>query len=145
MNRTIAIFGVGLACVIAMSSACPAAENNAEHQSSARSPLVVAQAKQLQPTEADKKKLSEEIQKRYKPGPGSKALLPGQPKKEAGTLSTCTGSTAQIAACSGACSASCIFKCFNPKEGNFPWSADCHSCVNACMDKCTGCGSGTTQ
>jgi hypothetical protein len=109
--------------------------------SSSGSPIVVAQAKP-QPTEADKKKLSEEIQKRYKPGPGSKSTLPsGTTRMDSGTASSC-GGTGQIAACSAACSASCIFSCFPP---NTPWGSGCHSCVNTCMDKCTGCGSGTSQ
>lgn len=142
MKRTIAIFAVGLAWAIAMSSACAAAENNAEHQSSAGSPIVVAQA-MPKPTDADKKKLSEEIQKRYKPGPGSKSALPNSKMSaDSGTASSCTQSTAQIAACSAACSASCIFQCFPP---NTPWGSGCHSCVNTCMDKCTGCGTGTSQ
>jgi hypothetical protein len=131
MKRTIAIFCMGLACAIAMSSACAAAENNAEHQSSAGSPLVVAaetnkpQAKQ--PTEADKKTLSNQIQQRYKP-------------QHVGT-GKC-GGTGQIAACSASCSAACIFACFpslsNPSG---PWSDECHKCVDRCMDHCTGCGS----
>ena len=33
MKRIIAIFGIGLACAIAMSSACVAAENNVGQQS----------------------------------------------------------------------------------------------------------------
>ena len=131
MKRTIVIFAVGLACVIAMSNACRAAESNAEHQSSAVSPIVVAQA---QPTEADKKKLSEEIQKRYKPGPGTKTPM------SSGTTNTC-GGTGQIAACSVSCAAGCIFKC-TPPAGT-PWGSDCKACVNPCMDKCTGCGSGS--
>lgn len=52
MKRTIAIFAVGLACVIAMRNGGRAAENDAEHQSSAVSPIAVAQT---QPAEADKK------------------------------------------------------------------------------------------
>ena len=141
MKRTIAIFAMGLAYVIAMSGSCAAAENNADRHSSAGSPIVVAQAKP-QPTDADKKKLSEEIQKRYKPGPGPKTTLPsGTTRMDSGTSSSC-GGTGQIAACSAACSASCIFSCFPP---NTPWGSGCHSCVNTCMDKCTGCGTGTSQ
>ena len=132
MKRIIAIFGVGLACAIAMSSACAAAETNP------------------QPTEADKKGLSEAIQKRYTPGPGPKAPVPGvnTQKMEAGTTTTgkC-GPTGQIAACSVSCAAACIFNCM-PSRANWlgsPWSSACHSCVNECMDKCTGCGSGTLR
>jgi hypothetical protein len=140
MKRTIAIFAMGLACVIAMSSACAAAENNAKYQSSAGAPIVVAQAK---PTDADKKKLSDEIQQRYKPGPGSKSAVPsGATRMDSGTsTSSSCGGTGQIAACSAACSASCIFSCFPP---NTPWGSGCHSCVNTCMDKCTGCGTGSS-
>jgi hypothetical protein len=138
MKRTIAIFAMGLACVIAMSSACAAAENNTEHRSSAGSPIVVAQAKQ--PTDADKKKLSDEIQQRYKPGPGKSTVPSGATRMDSGTTSSC-GGTGQIAACSAACSASCIFSCFPP---NTPWGSGCHSCVNTCMDKCTGCGTGSS-
>src|SRR5215471_17684671 len=106
MKRTIAIFAVALACAIAMNSACAAGENTG-------APLVVAQAKP-QPTEADKKKLSEEIQKRYKPGPGSGSSAP----KGSGSSSSAPkaavrmdskpsggqcGGTGQIAACSASC------------------------------------------
>ena len=69
MKRTIATFIVGLVCAIAMSGAHAVAQNSAQHQGSAVSPIVVAQA---QPTEADKK-LADEIKQRYKPGSGSKA------------------------------------------------------------------------
>jgi hypothetical protein len=65
MERTIAMFAVGLACAIAMSSACAAAGNNAEHQISAGSPLVVAAA-----TEADKKKFSERHTEALQARPG---------------------------------------------------------------------------
>ena len=140
MKRTIAIFAMGLACVIAMSSACAAAENNAERQSSAGSPIVVAQANP-QPTDADKRKLSDEIKQRYKPGPGKSTAPSGTTPMASGTASSC-GGTGQIAACSAACSASCIFSCFPP---NTPWGSGCHSCVNTCMDKCTGCGTGTSN
>lgn len=136
MKRIIAIFSVSLACAVAMNSGCAAAENN---QSSAGSPIVVAQAKQ--PTDADKKKLSEDIQKHYKPGPGNKSgMSGGATRMDSGS---CTQSTAQIAACSAACSASCIFKCAPP--ASYPWSSDCKTCVNGCMDKCTGCGTGSSQ
>lgn len=131
MKRIMATFGIGLACAIAMFSVCSAAENNAGHQSSAGSPIVVAaetQTKQpqaKQPTDADKRVLADKIQKSYKPQKVSKC-----------------GPTGQIAACSVACAAKCIFGCFpsftNPKG---PDSDACHSCVNPCMDKCTGCGS----
>ncbi|MGP0083246.1 MAG: hypothetical protein ACLP0B_06435 [Steroidobacteraceae bacterium] len=129
MRRTIAIFAVGLACAVAMISACAAAENNAEHQNSAGSPIVVAAEtnKPTQSTEADKKKLSDQIQERYKP------------KMHVGS-GKC-GGTAQIAACSVSCSAACIFSCSPYPLGNTPWSSTCHSCVDTCMDKCTGCGS----
>src|SRR5581483_1139357 len=120
MKRIIGVFSLVLACAVAMSSACAAAENN---KSSADSPIVVAQAKQ--PTDADKKKLSDEIQKHYKPGPGKSNVPSGATRMDSGT-NTCTQSTAQIAACSGACSASCILKC-NPVTGSFPWSSDCKS------------------
>jgi hypothetical protein len=138
MKRTITIFAAGLAWAIAMSGACAAAENNAQRHSSAGSPIVVAQAK---PTDADKKKLSDEIQQRYKPGPGKSTAPSGTTPMASGTASSC-GGTGQIAACSAACSASCIFSCFPP---NTPWGSGCHSCVNTCMDKCTGCGTGTSN
>jgi len=120
MKRMIAMFGVGLACAIAMSSACATAENYAENQISAGLPLVLAAA-----TEADKKKFSEDIQKHYKPAPAK--------------ASVCTGSTGRIAACSVSCSAACIIECSPPKS--VPWGSNCEHCVNPCMDKCTGCGS----
>jgi hypothetical protein len=128
MKRIIAIFGVGLACAIAMSSGCAAAEDNVGHQSSVKAPFVVAaesdkppQAKQ--PTDADKKALELRIQGSYKP------------------TRVCTQSKAQIGACAAACAAKCIFGCF-PSFSNAkgPDSEQCHSCVNQCMDKCTGCG-----
>ena len=126
---------MGLAYAIAMSSACVAAEND---KGSAASPIVVAQA---QPTEADKKKLADEIQKRYKPGAGKSSLPSGTSRMNSGA-STCTQSTAQIAACSVSCSAACIFKCAPP--AGVPWGSDCKACVTPCMDKCTGCGPGST-
>jgi hypothetical protein len=128
MKRIIAVFGLVLACAIAMNSVCAAAETIPK------------------PTDADKKGLAEAIQKRYKPGPGSTS--PGTQKMEAGTTTTgkC-GPTGQIAACSVACAASCIFDCM-PSRANWtgsPWSSACHGCVNTCMDKCTGCGSGKLE
>jgi hypothetical protein len=127
MKRIIAIFGIGLACAIAMSSACVAAENNVGQQSSVEAPFVVAaetQTKQpqaKQPTDADKKALELKIQQNYKPH-------------------ACTQSKAQIGACAAACAAKCIFGCF-PSFSNAkgPDSEQCHSCVNQCMEKCTGC------
>jgi len=138
MKRTIAIFGMILAYAVTMSSIGAAAENKAEPQK----PIILAQAKQ--PTDADKKKLADEIQRHYKPGPGKSSTPSGTTRMDSGTASSCTQSTAQIAACSGACSASCILKC-NPVTGSFPWSSDCKSCVNDCMDHCTGCGKGSVQ
>jgi hypothetical protein len=142
MKRIIAIFAVGLACAIAMSSARAAPENNAQHRSSAAgSPVVVAQANVVVAqanTEADKKNLSDEIQKRYKPGSGRNTPM------SSGATNTC-GGTGQIAACAASCAAACIFSCSPFPKGNTPWSATCHNCVNPCMDKCTGCGSGTLQ
>jgi len=139
MKRIIAIFSFSVACAIAMNSACTAAENN---QSSAGSPIVVAQAKQ--PTDADKKKLSDDIKSHYKPGPGSKSGMSGgaggATRMDAGS---CTQSSTVIAACSASCSAACIFKCAPP--ASYPWSSDCKTCVNGCMDKCTGCGTGSSQ
>ena len=138
---------MGLICAIAMLGVCAAAENNAEHQSSAGSPIIVAETAQPKPTEADKRGLADAIQHRYKPGPGAKAPANNMTQKmEAGTVNTC-GPTGQIAACSVACAASCIFDCM-PSRANWrgsPWSSACHSCVNTCMDKCTGCGAGTLQ
>jgi hypothetical protein len=140
---------MGLICAIAISSACAASENNLNHQSSAGSPIVVAETKQPQPTEADKKALADAIEHRYKAGPG-KAPAAGPlntQKMEAGTTVNKCGPTAQIAACSVSCAAACIFDCM-PSRANWhgsPWSSACHGCVNTCMDKCTGCGSGTLQ
>ena len=44
--------------------------------------------------------------------------------------------TGQIAACSVACAAACIFKCAPP--AHTPWDSECKTCSNACMDQCTG-------
>ena len=134
MKWTIALFAMALACIIAMSSPGAAAQNNAEQRSSAVSPIVVAQA---QPTDADKRKLSDEIQRRYKPGSGASGA-----KTPMSSGNTC-GGTGQIAACSVSCSAACIFKC-TPPAGT-PWGSDCKACVTPCMDKCTGCGSGSVN
>jgi hypothetical protein len=128
MKRIFAIFGVGLACAIAMSGACAAAENNAEHQ--AGPPLVVAaetgqkqQPPVATPSEADKRILADQIQKRYRPR-------------------VCTQSKGQIAACSVSCSAACIIACFpSLKNPSGPYSDECNKCVDKCMDRCTGCGS----
>jgi hypothetical protein len=113
--------GVVLTCVIAMSSAFGAAENK--------------------PTDADKQKLSSEIQNRYKPGKGLSSSTSPMSSSQKSAAGTC-GGTGQIAACSASCSAACIFQCFPSLSGG-PWSSACHSCVNGCMDKCTGCGPGT--
>ena len=123
MKQTIASFVMGLVCAIAMSGASAVAQNGAQHQGSAVSPIVVAQAK---PTEADKKKLADEIKQRYKPGSGSKASTPGAAPMSSGN--TC-GGTGQIAACSVSCAAACIFKC-TPPAGT-PWGSDCKGCVNS--------------
>jgi hypothetical protein len=110
-----------LACAVAMSSACRAAA-----------------------TDVDKKKLADDIQKHYKPGSGSKSSMSTTTKSASpmSSANSCTQSTGQIAACSAACAGSCIFQCSPVPGGNFPWSNTCHTCVNACMDKCTGCGTG---
>jgi hypothetical protein len=50
--------------------------------------------------------------------------------------------TGQIAACSVACAAACIFKCAPP--AHTPWDSECKTCSNACMDQCTGL-SGSVQ
>ena len=50
--------------------------------------------------------------------------------------------TGQIAACSVACAAACIFKCAPP--AHTPWDSECKTCTNACMDQCTGL-SGSVQ
>jgi hypothetical protein len=139
MKRIIAIFGVGLACAIAMISARAAAENDAEHQNWARSPLVVAQ--ETQPTDADKKKLSEEIQKRYtlKPVPKGGSLPGGTNRMSAGSLEKCAELTKTVAAaCATASAAACIKPCF-PVIGSGPLGDECQSCVKKYMDKCTGC------
>ena len=41
--------------------------------------------------------------------------------------------TGQIAACSVACAAACIFKCAPP--AHTPWDSECKTCSNACMDQ----------
>jgi|SRR5579871_809508 len=124
MRRIIATLGMLLFCVIAMGN-------------------VVHAAQQQQPTDADKKKFSSEIQQRYKPGLGIKpgGSSSSTPMSSGSSSQSCTQSTTVIAACSASCSAACIFKCFPP---NTPWGSDCKACVNPCMDKCTGCSGGST-
>lgn len=125
MKRIFAILSVSLACAIALSSACVAAEDNAGHQSSVEAPFIVAAetgkptTNVKQPTAADKAALANQIQQRYKPR-------------------VCTQSSGQIKACSVACSAACIFPCF-PGFTTGPWSDACHTCVDRCMEHCTGC------
>ena len=87
---------MSLACAIALSSACVAAEDNAGHQSSVEAPFIVAaetgkpKTNVKQPTAADKAALANQIQQRYKPR-------------------VCTQSSGQIKACSVACSAALQF------------------------------------
>jgi hypothetical protein len=45
-------------------------------------------------------------------------------------------------ACSVACAAACLFKCVPPT--GTPWDDGCKTCVNGCMNTCTG-GSGAIQ
>jgi hypothetical protein len=120
MKRIIAIFGVLFVCFIAIGNAY-AAQN----------------------TEADKRKLADDLQKHYKPGSSSNSSSSSTQMGTGSSSNKCTQSTTQIAACAAACAASCIFKCTPVNGGGFPWSAECKSCSNDCMDHCTGCGKGS--
>jgi hypothetical protein len=135
MRQIVHIVGIALFCAIAISNAGAASETGGGRYSlSAVAQQVVKPAEenttkievvQDEPTQEQKNTLNDFIQQHY--------------KMDAEAASSC-GGTGQIAACSGACSAACIFKCFPP---NTPWDEGCKTCVNACMDKCTGCGSGS--
>jgi hypothetical protein len=128
MRQIVHIVGIALFCAIAISNAGAASETGggrylADVKTGENTTKI--EIAQDEPTQEQKNTLNDFIQQHY--------------KMNAEAASSC-GGTGQIAACSGACSAACIFKCFPP---NTPWDEGCKTCVNACMDKCTGCGSGS--